>query len=144
MSLSLPLQFVFPEQFFFSREVFLACKVFLTPAKNNVVKRERGFVWLRRPCLQRVLNVSLLLTQPTRRMFWPKFGFHCTWRDSVFRECGVLGEPRVVQFSEPYIYIHIGLILRERNVCTVGYVLSGCRSGRLFICDKDGSEDPFI
>lgn len=41
MSLSLPLQFVFPEQFFFSREVFLACKVFLTPAKNNVVKRER-------------------------------------------------------------------------------------------------------
>lgn len=30
-----------PGAIFFSREVFLACKVFLTPAKNNVVKRER-------------------------------------------------------------------------------------------------------
>lgn len=49
-----------------------------------------------------------------------------------------------MQFSEPYIYIHIGLILRGRNVCTGGYVLSGYRSERLLICDKDGSEDPFI
>lgn len=117
MSLSLPLQFVFPEQFFFSREVFLACKVFLTPAKNNVVKRERGFVWLRRPCLQRVLNVSLLLTQPTRRMFWPKFGF--TARDAIVSFASVvsLGSPELCSFqSLIYIYILVWFYEKEMFV----------------------------